>query len=261
MYALNSTYFIFGFLAQGLSAGASEIESQQAWNAAARSDESCLDMLDQSASYHSDAGVLRYVNPLIGTRGYVADSNGGMIPSVAPPFAMTRWTAQTRENFISQCPYHDADEYIHGFQATHQPAIWMGESGHVVLSPGLGDVKPRFEQRGMKFSKTNERSTPYVYEVILDADSIGDQGWNLTEEAVNGGPVPGGAGGVPDFVSEGANGRVRRADPDEHQITSMDDIINRSPEERIMARSTCSKHRAIKVYLSHFISSSGHIYL
>ena len=167
--------------------------------------------VDLSISYHTDAGVLQYVNPRIGTFGSSPNGNGGMIPSVSPPFGMTRWTPQTRENFISQCPYHDADLYIHGFQATHQPAIWMGESGHVVLSPGWGEVRPLFEQRGLRFNKENEKSTAYVYEVTLNPDSVGVQGWNLTEEAVCSGPVPGGAGDVPDLVKEGANGRVRRA--------------------------------------------------
>lgn len=82
---------------------------------------SCFDLATsvpspKKANYHGNAGVLQYVNPKIGTFGYSPNGNGGMIPSVAPPFGMTRWTAQTRENFISQCPYHDADTYIHGFQ-------------------------------------------------------------------------------------------------------------------------------------------------
>jgi len=122
---------------------------------------------------------------------------------------MTRWTPQTRENFISQCPYHDADEYIHGFQATHQPAIWMGESGQVVLSPGLGDVEPLFERRGLRFQKNNEKSTPYVYEVTLNAEKTGVQGVNLTESLWS--PVPGGAQSVPEDVENGTNGRTRRA--------------------------------------------------
>jgi putative alpha-1,2-mannosidase len=50
-----------------------------------------------SASYHDDAGVLRYVNPKIGTYGVTPNGNGGMIPSVSEPFGMTRWTPQTRE--------------------------------------------------------------------------------------------------------------------------------------------------------------------
>lgn len=162
------------------------------------------------SNYHDSTGVLKYVNPLIGTYGVTPNANGGMIPSVCPPFGMTRWTPQTRENFISQVPYSDSDRLIHGFQATHQPAIWMGEAGQVVLTPGMGEVQPLFENRGLAFSKVDERSTAYVYEVLLDATQLLDRGWNATAEAVGDGPVPGGAGAVPDTVEEGANGQTRK---------------------------------------------------
>jgi hypothetical protein len=153
--------------------------------------------------YHGDAGVLKYVNPLIGTYGTTPNGNGGMIPSIAPPFSMTRWTPQTRENFISQVPYGDSDRRIHGFQATHQPAIWMGEAGQVVLTPGLGEVQPLFQNRGLSFRKEDEQSTAYMYEVLLDATQLMDTDWNATAEVVGDGPVPGGAGAVPETVEEG----------------------------------------------------------
>lgn len=155
-----------------------------------------------------DASVLRYVNPRIGSYGVTPNGNGGMIPAVAPPFGMTRWTPQTRENFISQCPYNDLDRYIHGFQATHQPAIWMGESGQVVLVPGLANVKPLFEDRAHGFSKSHERSEVGIYEVVMNA-AAEIAGANLTESIFS--PVPGGAQPVPEDVREGANGRTRRA--------------------------------------------------
>ncbi|KOS44550.1 hypothetical protein ACN38_g4547 [Penicillium nordicum] len=161
-------------------------------------------------TYHQNAGVLKFVNPLIGTYGTTPNGNGGMIPSVSPPFGMTRWTPQTRENFISQVPYGDSDRLIHGFQATHQPAIWMGEAGQVVLTPGIGEVQPLFQNRGLRFRKKDERSTPYVYEVLVDAAQFLNRDWNATAEAVGDGPVPGGAGSVPDEVKEGANGRTRK---------------------------------------------------
>ncbi|KAK2597382.1 hypothetical protein QQS21_006006 [Conoideocrella luteorostrata] len=173
-----------------------------------------------TASYQHGAGVLQYVNPLIGTRGTVPDSNGGMIPSVCPPFGMSRWTPQTRENYISQVSYSDMDRRMHGFQATHQPAIWMGEQGQTALSPGLlrpGEaLRTQFHKRGLAFRKSDEKSTPYVYEVLLDADSAGDFNWNLTEqwahEEFGDGcpPCPGGGGTVPDSVKEGSGGRVRK---------------------------------------------------
>ncbi|KAJ5462239.1 hypothetical protein N7530_010444 [Penicillium desertorum] len=164
----------------------------------------------KDTTYHDNAGVLKYVDPLIGTYGTTPNGNGGMIPSVSPPFGMTRWTPQTRENFISQVPYGASDRLIHGFQATHQPAIWMGEAGQVVLTPGIGEVQPLFQNRGLQFRKKDETSTPYVYEVLVDATQLLDRDWNATAEAVGDGPVPGGAGSVPVEVKEGANGRTRK---------------------------------------------------
>ncbi|KAI1364592.1 glycoside hydrolase family 92 protein [Xylaria arbuscula] len=162
-------------------------------------------------TYHNDAGVLKFVNPHIGTYGTSPNDNGGMIPSVSVPFGMTRWTPQTRENYISQVPYHDNDSFVHGFQATHQPAIWMGELGQTVIMPGwTNEIRPAFEQRGLAFNKEDDVSTPYVYEVLLDADTEGEHDWDLTEEAAGEGPVPGGAGGVPDDVRAGGNGRAQK---------------------------------------------------
>ncbi|KAI0532848.1 glycoside hydrolase family 92 protein [Xylaria digitata] len=176
----------------------------------AHTESHCSNHLDRP-NYHDNAGVLKYVKPHIGTYGTSPNDNGGMIPSVSVPFGMTRWTAQTRENYISQVPYHDNDSFVHGFQATHQPAIWMGEFGQTVIAPGWTDeIKPAFEQRGLAFRKEDEVSSPYVYEVLLDADTEGEHGWDLTEAAAGEGPVPGGASGVPDDVRDGVNGRTQK---------------------------------------------------
>ncbi|KAK5175546.1 uncharacterized protein LTR77_000685 [Saxophila tyrrhenica] len=200
-----------------------------------------LPLSAHTASYHDDVGVLQYVNPKIGTLptyGDEANQRGGMVPSVSPPFGMTRWTPQTRENFISQCPYDDADEYIHGFQATHQPAIWMGESGQVVLGPGIGEVKPLFTERAHRFTKANERSTAYVYQVTMDAESV-EAGLNLTESIYS--PVPGGAQPVPAVVSEGANGRTRRDLPSNPEATAAT-LRSRAHEGTIHADMTATSH-------------------
>ena len=84
---------------------------------------------------------------------------------------MTRWVAQTRQNYVSVTPYNYTDTTIHGFQGTHQPAIWMGESGQAVLIPGIGDVKVKFEDRGMKFSHDDEVITPSYYSVDLEINN------------------------------------------------------------------------------------------
>ncbi|EGO27344.1 glycoside hydrolase family 92 protein [Serpula lacrymans var. lacrymans S7.9] len=110
-----------------------------------------------------------YILRLIGNGGDSPNNSGGMIPSTAPPFAMTRWVAQTRQNYVSVTPYNYSDTTIHGFQGTHQPAIWMGESGQVILSPGAGQVQPTFEDRGMNFNHENEVASVNYYSVEMDA--------------------------------------------------------------------------------------------
>jgi hypothetical protein len=58
---------------------------------------------------------------------------------------------------------------IHGFQGTHQPAIWMGESGQVVVTPAFSNGSPKtaFEERGLDFDKSTEVSTPSYYSATL----------------------------------------------------------------------------------------------
>lgn len=97
-----------------------------------------------------------------------------MIPSTAPPFAMTRWVSQTRQNYVSVTPYNYTDTTIHGFQGTHQPAIWMGESGQAILVPGVGTVKPLFENRGMTFTHDEEVLSPSYNQVKLGPSGGGE---------------------------------------------------------------------------------------
>ncbi|EPS99718.1 hypothetical protein FOMPIDRAFT_161389 [Fomitopsis schrenkii] len=125
------------------------------------------------------------VNPLIGNGGDTPNGSGGMIPSTAPPFAMSRWTAQTDENYVSVTPYNYSHTSIHGFQATHQPAIWMGESGQVVVSPGLGDIKQAFEDRGLDIiydgNDRMEVASANYYAVLTQASEADGGGVLKTE--------------------------------------------------------------------------------
>ena len=93
---------------------------------------------------------LAYVNPLIGTQksriGY-----GGTMPFVSPPFAMTNWTPQTRQNKISITSYEYDDKAISGFIGTHQPAIWMGDYGYITLMPQVGELRTTPEGRQLGF--------------------------------------------------------------------------------------------------------------
>jgi predicted alpha-1,2-mannosidase len=105
------------------------------------------------------------VNPMIGTTGPSVFDYGGMIPGVARPFGMTHWTAMTRENKISACPYNYSDTTIEGFLGTHQPAIWMGDYGYVSLMPSSGELKTSLK---LPYSHQDEISAPNYYAVTMD---------------------------------------------------------------------------------------------
>ena len=109
---------------------------------------------------------LAYVNPLIGTQkskiGY-----GGTMPFVSPPFAMTNWTPQTRQNKISITSYEHDDRAITGFIGTHQPAIWMGDYGYITLMPQVGELRTTPEARQLGFSHSDETAKPDYYAVAL----------------------------------------------------------------------------------------------
>jgi predicted alpha-1,2-mannosidase len=128
----------------------------------------CLLLSSVVLAAHRDP--LAYVNPLIGTQksriGY-----GGTMPFVSPPFAMTNWTPQTRQNKISITSYEYDDKAVTGFIGTHQPAIWMGDYGYITLMPQIGEkpgeLRTTPESRGLAFSHSDETAHPDYYAVSL----------------------------------------------------------------------------------------------
>lgn len=113
---------------------------------------------------------LDYVDPLIGTQkssiGY-----GGTMPFVMAPFGMTDWTAQTRQNRVSVTSYNYDDQTISGFIGTHQPAIWMGDYGYVVVMPQSGPLHVSPDDRRLPYRHSHEKAHPDYYSVVLDAGS------------------------------------------------------------------------------------------
>ena len=107
---------------------------------------------------------LDWVNPYIGT-GSGKIGYGGMMPFVTPPFGMTTWTPQTRQNKISGVSYKYEDTKITGFIGTHQAAIWMGDYGYVTLVPETGALATTPDARGMSYTHADEVVHPDYYSV------------------------------------------------------------------------------------------------
>src|SRR6201998_3694041 len=131
-----------------------------------------LAVLAFSASVPSGAEVkgdaVDHVNPYIGT-GSGKIGYGGTMPFVTPPFGMTDWTPQTRQNKLSVVSYKYEDTTISGFIGTHQPAIWMGDYGYVTLMPEIGELKTTPETRKLAFTHSDEIARPDYYSVWMDA--------------------------------------------------------------------------------------------
>lgn len=109
--------------------------------------------------------LVDYVNPLIGS---AIKGDGGTAPFVGPPFAMTNFLPQTRENKMGSMAYTYDDNHIIGFLASHQPTVWMGDYGYVSLMPQTGELKVLPEERKLQFKHKNEIAKPYYYSVIMD---------------------------------------------------------------------------------------------
>ena len=112
--------------------------------------------------------ALQWVDPHIGT-GSGPIGYGGTMPFVTPPFGMTNWTPQTRQNRLSVVSYKYDDPTISGFMGTHQPAIWMGDYGYVTLVPEIDSLKITPDERKLPYSHQDESAHPDDYSVKLDA--------------------------------------------------------------------------------------------
>jgi predicted alpha-1,2-mannosidase len=116
----------------------------------------------------AEKDAVSYVNPLVGTQKS-AIGYGGTMPFVTPPFGMTNWTPQTRQNKISVVSYNYDDPTISGFVGTHQPAIWMGDYGYVTVIPQVGELRTSPDSRKLAYSHSDETARPDYYRVALDA--------------------------------------------------------------------------------------------
>jgi predicted alpha-1,2-mannosidase len=114
------------------------------------------------------ADPLSWVNVHIGS-GSGPIGYGGTMPFVTPPFGMTDWTPQTRQNRVGGTSYKYEDSTITGFMGTHQPAIWMGDYGYVTLMPELDDLKVNPTERQLPFLHKDETARPDYYSVTMDA--------------------------------------------------------------------------------------------
>jgi len=141
-----------------------------------------LCMFACQTSPDASQGIVKYVNPHIGTQVWQSDvavaghedPSGFTFPGVTLPFGMTEWTAHTMESkdkgtLHHRVPYWYDHKYISGFLGTHYPSgAVMFDYGAVELMPVVGSLKYRPEDRSSTYSHDRETAGPHYYEVHLD---------------------------------------------------------------------------------------------
>jgi len=111
--------------------------------------------------------LVRYVNTLQGTDSNFGLSYGNTYPTVALPFGMHFWSAQTGKNGDGW-KYQYSANTIRGFQEVHQCSPWMGDYGVFSLMPVNGNLKLNERERASQFSHANEIAKPHYYKVKFD---------------------------------------------------------------------------------------------
>lgn len=111
-----------------------------------------------------DTSLIKYANPIVGTKGVWFF--GRTTPFVTPPFGMTHWTACTRQGYLGGPVYNYYDHKLIGFRASHKPAMWMGDYGHVTIKPAVGEVNEKLWKKKLSFKHKDEIAMPSYYQVI-----------------------------------------------------------------------------------------------
>lgn len=125
-------------------------------------------LLVAALALNANADPVEWVNLYIGT-GSGPVGYGRTMPFVTPPFGMTSWTPQTRQNRQGGNSYKYQDNAISGFMGTHQPALWMGDYGYLTLMPEVDGLKTTPDQRKLPFRHDDEIVRPDYFSVSMDA--------------------------------------------------------------------------------------------
>jgi len=116
---------------------------------------------------YAQQDLVQYVNTLQGTDSHFGLSYGNTYPTIALPFGLHFWSAQTGKNGDGW-KYQYSATTIRGFQQVHQCSPWMGDYGVFSLMPVCGELTVNESERASQFSHENEIGKPHYYKVKFD---------------------------------------------------------------------------------------------
>jgi len=123
--------------------------------------------LAAACSTEAQPDLLKYVNTLQGTNSKPDYSYGNTYPTVAVPYPVHSFSAQTGVNGDGW-KYQYSATTIRGFQQVHQCSPWVRDYGTFALMPVLDELSVNEHKRATGFSHDNEIAKPNYYKVTLD---------------------------------------------------------------------------------------------
>ncbi|MBN2162750.1 MAG: GH92 family glycosyl hydrolase [Pontiellaceae bacterium] len=111
--------------------------------------------------------LVSYVNTLQGTESKGDYSHGNTYPTIAVPYPMHSYSAQTGKNGHGW-KYQYPSKTIRGFQQVHQCSPWVNDYNVFSLFPEVGELAVDEETRASAFSHDNETAKPHYYSVKFD---------------------------------------------------------------------------------------------
>lgn len=111
------------------------------------------------------------VNTLVGTENVKRYSNGNVLPITSVPHGMASFTIQNERSrghwFFS--PYSKSFE---GIRLTHQPSPWIGDYGHLVITPQRGDLFFGEEERWSSIDNKTMSLRPHYMSGYVNRDRV-----------------------------------------------------------------------------------------
>ena len=126
----------------------------------------CL-LIHASFLHAQQPDLVKYVNTLQGTNSKFELSWGNTYPTVALPFGMNTWSAQTGRDGDGWKYQYFLDS-IRGFQQVHQCSSWTNDYNVFSLMPITGKLVVSYVARSAKFNHQNEIAKPNYYKVKFD---------------------------------------------------------------------------------------------
>ncbi|WP_018629303.1 GH92 family glycosyl hydrolase [Niabella aurantiaca] len=119
------------------------------------------------AVFSQSRQLVQYVNTLQGTNSSHALTRGNTYPTVALPFGMHTWTAQTGRNGDGW-KYQYAKNTIRGFQQAHQCSSWTNDYAVFSLMPVADNLVVNEQDRATVFRHEKEVAGPHYYKVAME---------------------------------------------------------------------------------------------